>query len=107
MDALNRNDNRQIGIYQCHGNGYVQGFVYQKNGQIVFHYDKCLSIAKKENVTNTNYDPKILNDPNILTPNMNTTNHVVLLVCNATSGEKWSYNEEVCFREKKEEKGFS
>lgn len=74
-----------------HGNGYSQGYSYQKNQQIVFHYDECLSLAKKEKIT-TKFDPKLKNDPNVLTPNMNTTNHVVNLKCNATSGEKWLYD---------------
>lgn len=78
-------------ILLSHGNGYSQGYSYQKNQQIVFHYDECLSLAKKEKVT-TKFDPKLKNDPNILTPNMNTTNHVVNLKCNATNGEKWLYD---------------
>lgn len=94
---MGRGINRQIGIHTCHGNGYSQGFAYQKNQQIVFHHSECLSLAKKENVTagnvDTNESSLISNDPNILTPGFNTTNHVVLLTCNATSGEKWSFDE--------------
>lgn len=91
-----RNENRQIGIYQCHGHGYSQGFAYQKNQQIVFHHSLCLSLAKWENVSEPIVNVTNMNDPNLLTPDMNTTNHVVLLPCNATNGEKWLYNKLVC-----------
>lgn len=89
--------NRQIGIHSCHGNGLTQGFSYQKNQQIMFHPSHCLSLAKKENVTPLppNPSPKLLTNPDLLTPDMNTTNHVVLLPCNSFDGEKWLYNEEV------------
>lgn len=92
---MGRKLNRQIGIHGCHGNGYSQGFSYQKNHQIVFHYTVCLSLARKENITELPSDTQLLNDPNILTPGMNTSNHVVLLPCNATSGEKWTYDRNV------------
>lgn len=95
LDKLGRKNNRQIGIYQCHGHGYSQGFAYQKNQQIVFHHSKCLGLARKENVSAPILNVTKLNDPNLLTPDMNTTNHVVLLNCNSTNGEKWSYNEAV------------
>lgn len=88
--------NRQIGIHGCHGNPYSQGFSYQRNQQIVFHYAECLSLAKKEKIVEFDADAK--NDPNVLTPNMNTTNHVVLLKCNATSGEKWHFDTKVRMR---------
>ncbi|XP_031617135.1 polypeptide N-acetylgalactosaminyltransferase 1-like [Contarinia nasturtii] len=92
LDKLGRKSNRQIGIHSCHSIGYTQGFSYQKNHQIVFHPSSCLSIAQPENVTVSNVT-SLLNDPNILTPDVNTTNHVVLLPCNSTDGEKWSYIE--------------
>lgn len=84
-------------MHFCHGNGYSQGFSYQQNNQIVYHYAKCLSLAKKENPTKAAADSHIQNDPNILPPNLDTTNHVVLLECNATSGEKWFYNQSVSY----------
>lgn len=95
LDKLGRNENRQIGIHSCHGNGYTQGFSYQKNDQIVFHHSLCLSLAVKENITKNITDPKELNDPNVLTPEMDTTNHVVLLNCSPTNGTKWRYDEKV------------
>ncbi|XP_055296048.1 polypeptide N-acetylgalactosaminyltransferase 1-like isoform X2 [Sitodiplosis mosellana] len=94
LDKNGRKINRQIGIHGCHGNGYTQGFSYQKNHQIVFHQNECLSLAKTENITIPS-EAKLLNDPNLLTRGVNTTNHVVLLQCNATSGEKWTYNENI------------
>lgn len=36
-----------------------------------------------------------LDDPDFLTPEINTSNHVVLLKCNATNGDKWNYIEAV------------
>lgn len=95
MDRLGRNRNRQIGIYSCHGHGYSQGFAYQKNQQIVFHHSECLSLALWENVSEPIFNVTDLNDPNLLTPDMNTENHVVLLHCNATNGDKWLHNEKV------------
>lgn len=95
MDRLGRAINRQIGINKCHGNGYSQGFSYQKNNQIVFHPSLCLGIAHKENVTEPPRNAKNSNDINLLTPDMDTKNHVVLLPCNSTNGDKWAYNETV------------
>lgn len=97
LDYLGRKLNRQIGIHSCHENGLSQGFSYQKNHQIVFHPSYCLSLAQPENVNVAN-ETLLLNDPNILTPDMNTTNHVVLLPCNSTNGEKWLYKESVSHR---------
>lgn len=112
MDRLGRAPNRQLGIYQCHGHGYSQGFAYLKNHQIVFHHSDCLSLAQKENATVVlgnganavgNLDTSKVSDgindvlglkTNLTFP-INTTNHVVLLKCNATNGEKWSYDESV------------
>lgn len=96
IDRLNRIENRQIGIYQCHGHGYSQGFAYQKNQQIVFHHSMCLGLARWENVSEPIFNVTNLKDPNLLTPDMNTENHVVLLNCNATNGDKWVYNKSVC-----------
>lgn len=90
---MNRKLNRQIGIHGCHGNGYAQGFSYQKDKRIVFHYTVCLSLAKKENVSEIAPEAALLNDPNRLTPGTNTTNQVVLLECDSSSGEKWDYDE--------------
>lgn len=95
MDKLGRAINRQIGINKCHGNGYSQGFSYQKNQQIVFHPSLCVGIAHKENVTAIPRNAKKINDINLLTPDMDTRNHVVLLPCNSTNGDKWAYNETV------------
>lgn len=104
LDRLGRALNRQIGLYKCHGNGYNQGFSYQKNHQIVFHPDLCLGRAKKENVSEIPpelaTDDQFLNDPNLLTPEMNTEDHIVLLPCNSTNGDKWAYNETVSIQEK-------
>lgn len=96
LDRLGRNENRQIGIYQCHGHGYAQAFAYQKNQQIVFHHSLCLGLAKWEKVSEPIFNVTNMNVPNLLTPDMDTTNHVVLLKCNATSGDKWLYNKPVC-----------
>ncbi|XP_031617146.1 polypeptide N-acetylgalactosaminyltransferase 1-like [Contarinia nasturtii] len=93
LDRMGRKSNRQIGIHACHGNGYSQGFAYQKNQRIVFHHSDCLGLAKKENITEPSASDKLLNDPNILTFGVDTTNHVVLEECNATTGEKWFYDE--------------
>lgn len=91
LDRLGRGENRQIGIFKCHGYGYSQAFSFQKNQQIVFHHSLCLSLAVKENHTKPiDIDS---NDPNILQPEVNTTNHVVLLNCNMKNGTKWSYDE--------------
>lgn len=98
LDRLGRAFNRQIGIHACHGNGYSQGFSYQKNHQIAFHPSLCLGLAQMENFTALLSDPKSLSDPDLLTPDMDTRNHVVLLPCNSTNGEKWTYNEAVSIR---------
>lgn len=103
MDKLGRALNRQIGIYNCHGHGYSQGFVYQKTRQIVFHHSECLSLAQKENATIPNgtinklgtFEIKNSLGLNRTLAPVNTTNHVVLLKCNATSGDKWHYDESV------------
>lgn len=95
LDRLGRIVNRQIGIYTCHGHGYSQGFSYQQNGQIVFHHSVCLSLAKAENVTESIFDMDEINDPNILLPDTNTTNHVVLSECGPYNGTKWNYDERV------------
>lgn len=95
MDLLGRNVNRQIGIYTCHGHGYSQGFSYQRNGQIVFHHSLCLGLAKKENITETTIDMNERNDPNVLLPTTNTTNHVVLNECGPHNGTKWNFDEKV------------
>lgn len=98
MDRLGRAENRQIGIHQCHGNGYSQGFAYQNNKQIVFHYSDCLTLAKPEDPIEENepYYP-LANDPNYLAPGTNTTNHVVLRYCSPHNGTKWDYDEHVGF----------
>lgn len=90
---MGRKLNRQIAIHGCHGNPMSQAMSYQKNHQIVFHDSECLSLAKKENVTETYLDEN--NDPNQLDPSKDTTNNVVFLKCNATNGEKWLYDETV------------
>lgn len=95
LDTLWRKANRQMGIHWCHGNGYSQGFAYQNNGQIVFHYEMCLSLAEEENITEQITDANQLTDHNILLPGVNTTNHVVLLKCNSENGTKWDYDEKV------------
>lgn len=95
LDNLGRNVNRQIGIYGCHGVGYSQGFSYQRNGQIVFHYSLCLELAKKENPTETMFDMNEINDPNVILPHTNTTNHVVLNECGPYNGTKWNFDETV------------
>lgn len=95
LDRLGRITNRQIGIYTCHGNGYSQGFSYQRNGQIVFHHSVCLDIAKKENFTGTVLDLDETNDPNVILPDTNTTNNVVLSDCGPHNGTKWNYDEKV------------
>lgn len=95
LDRLGRIENRQIGIHMCHGNGYTQGFSYQKNQQIVFHHTLCLSLAEEENITEPITDTKLLNDPNVLIPGINTTNHVVLQRCSPYNGTKWNYDAKV------------
>lgn len=95
LDKLGRINNRQIGIYTCHGNGYSQGFSYQRNGQIVAHYTDCLDIAKKEDFTEEAFESNERNDPNALSPHTNTTNHVVLNTCGPHNGTKWHYDEKV------------
>lgn len=99
LDKNGRKMNQQIGIHECHGNGYTQGFSYQKNQQIVFHHNECLSLAKKENILALSSEAKLLKDPSVLTDDTKTTNHIVLLKCNATSGEKWEYNDNVSLKE--------
>lgn len=96
LDRLGRKENRQIGIYGCHGHGYSQGFAYQKNQQIVAHHSLCLNLAKRENVSEPIANVTNVDNPNVLTPNMDTTHHVVLFPCNATSGDKWLYKKSVC-----------
>lgn len=95
LDKNGRKLNQQIGIHECHGNGYTQGFSYQKNQQIVFHHNECLSLAKMKINTAIPTEAKLLKGPNALTVDAKTTNHIVLLQCNATSGEKWEYNDNV------------
>lgn len=95
LDKLGRNENRQIGVYTCHGHGYSQGFSYQRNGQIVFHHSLCLSLAEKEVINESSDDIEELNDPNTILPDTNTTNHVVLLNCGPTNGTKWHYDDKV------------
>lgn len=92
LDQLDRKLNQQIGVYQCHGHVYTQGFAYQKNQQIVLHNYNCLSLARYENVSEHMNDVTNSIDPN---PDINTKNHVVILECNATNGDKWLYNETV------------
>lgn len=95
MDILGRPINRQIGIHTCHGHGYSQGFSYQKNHQIVFHHSLCLSLAQPEETPALAVEAIEINDPNLLKTGADTSNHVVLLNCNATNGTKWSYDEKV------------
>lgn len=99
LDRSGRNENEQIGIFKCHGHGYQQGFSYQNDQRIIFHHSLCLSLAQIENVTNLNPIMDPLMDPimDISTEidQINRTNHVVLLNCNANNGTKWSYDDAV------------
>lgn len=103
IDRLGRKLNRQIGIYKCHGHGTSQAFAYLSNHQIVFHHSECLSLAQKESFTMDEINrSNAIDSFNMMfdtNPNEaaleDTANHVVLLKCNGTNGEKWSYNESV------------
>lgn len=88
MDRLGRKENEQIGIFKCHGQGYQQGFSYQNDQTIVFHHSLCLSLAQIVNVTKLNRIVDVSTEIN----QVDRTNHVVLLNCNANNGTKWSYD---------------
>lgn len=94
LDRIGRPLNSQIGIYSCNGDGYSQGFSYQRNGQIVLHHSLCLSRVQPK------IDPKPeleyeLSEINKIEKE-EEKNYVVLLHCNANNGTKWSYNKRVC-----------
>lgn len=36
-----------------------------------------------------------INDPNVILPDTNTTNHIVLAECGPYNGSKWNYDEKV------------